>query len=50
MVGWISYLIFGLIVGGSFIAIGLKIYRRILEIKRFKKEKVLNEKEKESVK
>lgn len=39
MASWISYIIFALIIFGSFIAIGLTIYRRILEIKKYKKEK-----------
>ncbi|MBW1241342.1 MAG: hypothetical protein EIB84_00195 (plasmid) [Spiroplasma poulsonii] len=39
MAAWLSYVIFGVIVIGSFIAIGLTIYRRILEIKKYKKEK-----------
>lgn len=39
MAAWLSYVIFGVIVIGSFIAIGLTIYRRILEIKKMRKDK-----------
>lgn len=37
MAAWLSYVIFGVIVIGSFVAIGLTIYRRILEIRKDKK-------------
>ncbi|MFW4370886.1 MAG: hypothetical protein EHV01_002970 [Spiroplasma sp. hy2] len=39
MATWLSYFIFSVIVIGSFIAIGLTIYRRILEIKKMRKDK-----------
>lgn len=45
MTAILSYIIFGVIVVGSFIAIGLTIYRRILEIKKMKNEKKSLEKE-----
>lgn len=48
MAAWLSYIIFGVIVFGIFIAIGLTIYRRILEInmsKRMRKDKKLIEKD-----
>lgn len=45
MAAWLSYVIFSVIVIGSFIAIGLTIYRRILEIKKMKKDKKSIEKD-----
>lgn len=45
MTSILSYIIFGVIIIGSFVAIGLTIYRRILEIKKMKNEKKSLEKE-----
>jgi hypothetical protein len=45
MTAILSYIIFSVIVIGIFVAIGLTIYRKILEIKKIKNEKKSLEKE-----